>query len=94
MTIVKKVTMQRAILVVADDRALREVIKYTVAEERTILTCHKAWQNTAFFLDRPVSLLAATVAPDLSPCRTEVYHLIKQVTHAFIDAFKVKESIA
>jgi hypothetical protein len=67
---------------------------YTVAKERTILTCQKAWQNTAFFLDRLVSLLPATVAADLSPYRTEVYHLIKQVTHAFIDAFRVKESIA
>jgi DNA-binding response OmpR family regulator len=39
MTIVKKITMQRAILVVADDRALREVIKYTLQGEGYFVIC-------------------------------------------------------
>jgi len=55
-------------------------------KDRTTLPCQGAWQATAIFLCRPVSLLAATVAPDLCPYRTEVYHPLKQVMHASIDA--------
>jgi hypothetical protein len=34
----------------------------------------------------PERLLPATVAADLHPYRTEIYHLTKRVIHAYIDA--------
>ena len=42
----------------------------------------------------PLGPTPATVAASLHPYRTEGYHLVKQVIHAFIDASKVKESLA
>jgi DNA-binding response OmpR family regulator len=80
MSIVKKLTMQRAILVVEDDHALRQVIKYTLRGEGYFVMCLAEGLLAAEVAqDNPFSLILLDLMLQ-QPNGLDVYHQLR--THA------------